>query len=91
MEKRVESMGRSDLHELLHAKLKIEQLKNHPALIAYFDELNLTCTHHWKGIPDFNIDAFGSLITFTENATKEKKNSAWKKATNIQGDIAAAA
>ncbi|KAL3696302.1 hypothetical protein R1sor_010378 [Riccia sorocarpa] len=44
MNARMAAMGRKDLHEVLKAKLQRFHIKNHLAAIAYFYDINLTCT-----------------------------------------------
>ncbi|KAL3690244.1 hypothetical protein R1sor_016553 [Riccia sorocarpa] len=57
MHARVATMGRKDLHEVLKAKLQGYHIKNHPSAIAYFDDINLTCTRKWTGIPNLDLEA----------------------------------
>ncbi|KAL3681259.1 hypothetical protein R1sor_024215 [Riccia sorocarpa] len=55
---RVALMGKPDLYELLGAKMKGFQLASHAGTVVDFQNLVLTTTQKWTGIPSLNLERF---------------------------------
>ncbi|KAL3702260.1 hypothetical protein R1sor_020282 [Riccia sorocarpa] len=58
MNERVAMMEKKDLYELLDAKMQGYQIANHPGAVGDFENLNLTITLKWTGIPTVDLDKF---------------------------------
>ncbi|KAL3681769.1 hypothetical protein R1sor_024725 [Riccia sorocarpa] len=58
MNERVAMMEKKDLYELLEAKMQGYQIANHPSVVGDFENLNLTITRKWTGIPTLDLDKF---------------------------------
>ncbi|KAL3686269.1 hypothetical protein R1sor_008843 [Riccia sorocarpa] len=51
-------MEKKDLYELLEAKMQGYQIANHLGALGDFENLNLTITRKWTGIPTLDLDKF---------------------------------
>ncbi|KAL2610685.1 hypothetical protein R1flu_029258 [Riccia fluitans] len=58
MNARVALMERTDLYDLLEAKMEGFQIANHPGTIGGFENLNLTIKKKWMEIPTLNLEEF---------------------------------
>ncbi|KAL3700713.1 hypothetical protein R1sor_018735 [Riccia sorocarpa] len=58
MSDRVALMGKPDLYELLGAKMEGFQLPSHVGTVVDFQNLVLTTTQKWTGIPSLNLERF---------------------------------
>ncbi|KAL3685579.1 hypothetical protein R1sor_003601 [Riccia sorocarpa] len=58
MSDRVALMGKPDLYELLRAKMEGFQLPSHAGTVVDFQNLVLTTTQKWTGIPSLNLERF---------------------------------
>ncbi|KAL3675671.1 hypothetical protein R1sor_025619 [Riccia sorocarpa] len=58
MNERVAMMEKKDLYELLEAKMQGYQIANHPGAVGDLENLNLTITQKWTGIPTLDLDKF---------------------------------
>ncbi|KAL3675508.1 hypothetical protein R1sor_025456 [Riccia sorocarpa] len=58
MNERVAMMEKKDLYELLEAKMQGYQIANHPGAVGDLENLNLTITRKWTGIPTLDLDKF---------------------------------
>ncbi|KAL2634626.1 hypothetical protein R1flu_006105 [Riccia fluitans] len=58
MNAKVALIERTDLYELLEAKMEGFQIANHPGTIGGFKNLNLTITRKWMEISTLNLEEF---------------------------------
>ncbi|KAL3695051.1 hypothetical protein R1sor_008702 [Riccia sorocarpa] len=58
MSDRVALMGKPDLYEFLGAKMEGFQLPSHAGTVVDFQNLVLTTTQKWTGIPSLNLERF---------------------------------
>ncbi|KAL3702564.1 hypothetical protein R1sor_020586 [Riccia sorocarpa] len=58
MNERMAMMEKKDLYELLEAKMQGYQIANHLGAVGDLENLNLTITRKWTGIPTLDLDKF---------------------------------